>query len=132
VPPFTHGRTLIYIAPKPGVVVFEYSETSLVELYGVDPEVLSTTLGPNTVELDAAGARARLLACVELMRTIQHEDLSSNHPVFGRRRLIDRTLNEASLGPTTDRRIGARPGGDHPCADAAQSPLQEVSGNDAE
>lgn len=43
VPPFTRGRTLVYIAPKSGGVDFGYSGENLAELYGADPHVLSET-----------------------------------------------------------------------------------------
>lgn len=80
VPPFTRGRTLLYFAPKPNAVSFGYSEENLVDLYGADPKKLAESLGENWIEIDPLDARARLKAFVEVMHSLQSDDIVSSAP----------------------------------------------------
>jgi hypothetical protein len=68
VPPFTRGRTLLYLAPKAnGKLNWGYSPENLVELYGADRDNVEAALGANWLDLDADAARQRLAAFVHLM-----------------------------------------------------------------
>jgi hypothetical protein len=75
VPPFTHGRTLVYVAPiRHGTLRWGYSAENLAELYGADPRSVEASLGSNWTELDAATARTRLEAFTKLMGALQEAE----------------------------------------------------------
>ncbi|HEV2123016.1 MAG TPA: endonuclease NucS domain-containing protein [Chloroflexota bacterium] len=75
VPPFTRGRTLIYLAPwTDGYVRFGYSGENLAALYGASESEVEERLGENWVELDGADASRRLDDFTELMTQLLAPD----------------------------------------------------------
>ncbi len=72
VPPFTRGRTLVYVSPvRAETLHWGYSTENLAELYGADPKHVEAALGANWTDIDPTTARTRLAAFVDLMSTLQ-------------------------------------------------------------
>jgi hypothetical protein len=68
VPPFTHGRTLIYRSPKAdGRIGFGYHIDNLVSLYDAEPDQVTAALGGNWEDLPPDAFQARLQGFRELM-----------------------------------------------------------------
>jgi hypothetical protein len=83
VPPFTRGRTLLYLSPKSdGKLRWGYDGDNIAELYGTDTEHVEATLGSNWDELDASAARLRLAAFVQLMQDLQTPEPDATAPVI--------------------------------------------------
>jgi hypothetical protein len=68
VPPFTHGRTLIYLSPKPdGRVGFGYSSDNLESIYDADADQVTHALGANWEDLRPDEFGERLQGFRDLM-----------------------------------------------------------------
>jgi len=90
VPPFTRGRTLLYLGPKgAGQVHFGYSPENLTELYGADVATVRQRLGENWVNLSPEDAQGRIQEFASLMQGLQQSDEvvtidSDAHPLVER------------------------------------------------
>ncbi len=72
VPPFTRGRTLLYLAPNSqGTLHLGHSTENITELYGADPEEVRRALGRNWVDVSRDEARAILQGFIALMQQLQ-------------------------------------------------------------
>jgi hypothetical protein len=81
VPPFTRGRTLLYIAPKStGVLHLGHSTENITELYGADPADVRQALGRNWIDASSAEARTVVSGFVELMQRLQASDTTKPTP----------------------------------------------------
>ncbi|RPF29014.1 hypothetical protein [Georgenia muralis] len=70
VPPFTHGRTLLYLSPTgPGQVELWFSEEALAELYGADETDVREAVGPNG-NYALIDARQRVRTFAEIMNRL--------------------------------------------------------------
>ncbi len=77
VPPFTHGKTLIYLSPKAdGRVGFGYSVDNLVALYDADADVVAEALGGNWEDLPPGELDVRLSGFRDLMLQLLRDDES--------------------------------------------------------
>jgi hypothetical protein len=81
VPPFTRGRTLLYVGPNgQGQLHIGYNSENLATLYGASERDVQDRLGENWTDLNRESARRRIAAFAELMRELQEaqvgEDLS--------------------------------------------------------
>lgn len=74
VPPYTRGRTLIYLSPRGSQVHFGYHAENLIELYGATEAQIATSLGDNWVFIDAVTASELLERFSKLMETLQNAD----------------------------------------------------------
>lgn len=75
VPPFTRGKTLIYLSPKvDGRVGFGYSVDNLVELYDADADRIPESLGANWEDLPPGELQERLSGFRNLMTELLSED----------------------------------------------------------
>lgn len=75
VPPFTRGKTLIYLSPKEdGRVGFGYSVDNLVELYDADADRIPAALGGNWEDLLPSELDARLSGFRDLMLRLLRSD----------------------------------------------------------
>jgi hypothetical protein len=74
VPPFTRGRTLIYLSPRGGVVHFGYSTENLAELYGAKPAEVEANLGANWIDVDPEAATALVEKFGAMMAVLQNAD----------------------------------------------------------
>jgi len=82
VPPFTRGRTLLYLSPKAdGKLRWGYDANNVAELYGTDAEHVEAMLGSNWEDLDENAARQRLAAFVQLMNELQTPEPDAPAPV---------------------------------------------------
>lgn len=74
VPPFTRGKTLIYLSPKAdGRVGFGYSVDNLVELYDADADHVARALGGNWEDLPPSEFDERLRGFRDLMLQLLSE-----------------------------------------------------------
>lgn len=71
VPPFGHGRTLLYLKPTADGAEFGYSEENLADLYGADAADMAERFGENWTHVTADEARGRLRSFVDLVSTLQ-------------------------------------------------------------
>lgn len=71
VPPFTRGRTLLYLSPKDhGLVGVGFSDENLIDLYGATDSEIAAALAENWVDVDLPEAHERLERFVELMTSL--------------------------------------------------------------
>ena len=72
VPPYTRGRTLLYLRPQSkGRIHLGYSSENLAALYGASEPDVQTALGENWVEVDKETARQKIAAFGALMAELQ-------------------------------------------------------------
>ena len=75
VPPFTRGRTLLYLSPRePGRVHTGYHLENFTSLYDADKDAVEAALGDNWVDLTSEETKQQIRRFAELMIDLQAAD----------------------------------------------------------